>query len=128
MVKFIVHTSTCIVSKSQCTCTSTILTVASQTDIKEESMPYTDLAEKEVISPREKAFTDSRLVEQRLLYEEQLKEFKFSDRASISFPNTLSSSSRKLIHEVSGILLFNVSIRFLGAAVRAVGIGTCQSC
>ena len=47
---------------------------------------------------------DSKLVQQRLLYAEQLKKFKSSNddtESSITFPNSLSSSMRKMIHEVS---------------------------
>ena len=105
MVKSIVHTSTYIVRSVHVIIIIlfTIPTAASQTDIKEENMSPANLVGKELISPREKASTESKLVQQRLLYEEQLKEFKSSDRTSICFSNTLSSSSRKLIHEVSGI-------------------------
>ena len=46
---------------------------------------------------------DNKLAQQRLSYEKQLKELKNSieEQSRITFPNTLSSSQRKIIHEVS---------------------------
>lgn len=44
---------------------------------------------------------ETKQVQQRLLYEKQLQDFLSSPNESITFPSSLSSSLRKLIHEVS---------------------------
>lgn len=61
--------------------------------------PVEEIKKKDPPSPA----VDNKLAQQRLEYEKQLKEFQKSseEQSSITFRNTLSSSQRRIIHEVS---------------------------